>query len=136
MQTKLEKVVRRPLMSTPDSNSIHCCGQAPSASQDSIGTAPIPAGYKTSSVWSCWACLHYPLQHSVKGDFFSSATKEHMPSFFLNDQSPKVDVLEEFVVIMLVLEYCPRGVTVGFVHAARVRGGLIWLLWLLLWREV
>lgn len=75
MQTKLEKVVRCPLMSTPDSNSIHCCGQAPSASQDSIGTAPIPAGYKTSSVWSCWACLHCPLQHSVKGDFFFQCYK-------------------------------------------------------------
>lgn len=50
---------------------------------------------------------------------------------FFNDQSAEVDVPEEIVVAIFVLEYCPRGVTVGFVHAARVCVAVWWLLWLL-----
>lgn len=78
-------------------------------------------------------CLHYPLQHSVKGDFyfFSQCYKRTYAFIFFNDQSAEVDVPEEIVVAMFVLEYCPRGVTVGFVHAACVCEAVWWLLWLL-----
>lgn len=73
-------------------------------------------------------CLHYPLQHSVKGYFFFPVLQKNICLRSFKDQAPKIDVLEEIVVIRFVLEYCPRGVTVGFAHAACVCVVVWWLL--------